>query len=109
MAEHTQDEWHAIGRKSGWFKVLENSEGASLIITKNLSERRARQIVREHNMHGRLVEACKAALAQSLLTMSDGSGRKSCHHCAHIGEHDPTCIFAGLARVIAEAGKRNET
>ncbi len=65
-----------------WWVILDSRHQK---VAARMSMEDVRQIVREHNMHGRLVEACKAALAQSLLTMRDGSGRKSCHHCAHGG------------------------
>ena len=57
-----------------------------------LDEKFARQIVREHNMHGRLVEALRTL------------GEWGCCECGGAGN-----FFPDLDALLAEAGKENET
>lgn len=72
----------------------------------SIKECRARALLRA--AAPKLLKACKDALEGSLLPMTDNSGRRSCHYCAFIEGHHPTCIFGRIEAAIAEAkGEKN--
>ncbi len=62
MARHTSDEWRAVPQAGTDSWRIVDRHGAGVGIT-YLHRDTARQIVREHNMHARLVEACRKTLA----------------------------------------------
>jgi hypothetical protein len=101
-----RDEWHLKYVLDYGYAILEDDADEPICL--GLLEEHARQIVREHNLHQRLVDACKLALEELCGGCLEGPERcRQPADDANIRPHE--CYIAklgnALRNLIAETKK----